>query len=54
MYYDLVYFRFYDICADMEQGVNVIVRESKAEMMPADSRFMGGTPFLRCRLFLHH
>ena len=32
--------------AEMEQGVSVIVKESRAEMMPACSRFMKGTPFV--------
>ena len=31
--------------ADMEQGVSVIVRESRVEMMPAGSRFMKGHSF---------
>ena len=33
----------------MEQGVSVIVRESRVEMMPAGSRFMKGTPFVDSR-----
>ena len=35
--------------AEMEQGVSVIVRESRVEMMPACSRFMKDTPFVDSR-----